>query len=174
MEKRNRLAIFASGNGTNAEAIMTYFQRHKTVQVAVLMSNNPDAFAIKRARKFDVPYRVFSKQQFTESGEVLNWLKEFEVTHIALAGFLWLLPENLVQAFPSHIINIHPSLLPKFGGRGMYGIKVHEAVQASREKETGLTIHLVNAHYDEGEILKQVSCQIAPADTPREIAAKVN
>ncbi|HLZ15585.1 MAG TPA: phosphoribosylglycinamide formyltransferase [Cyclobacteriaceae bacterium] len=174
MGKKNRLAIFASGSGTNAEAIMTYFQRHANVQIAVLMSNNPDAFAIERAKKFNVPCRVFGKQQFAKSNEVLGWLKEFEVTHIVLAGFLWLLPENLIHAFPNRIINIHPSLLPKFGGKGMYGIKVHETVHAAGDTETGITIHLVDAHYDEGKILRQVSCQIEPGETPQEIAAKVN
>src|SRR4051812_30523242 len=137
MSKKFRLAIFASGSGTNAEAIMTYFQYHSQIQVAILLSNNPAAFALERAKKFHVPTRVFDKQQFRESEDVLRWLKEFEITHIVLAGFLWLLPESLIQSFPDKIINIHPSLLPKFGGKGMYGMKVHEAVKDAGENESG-------------------------------------
>jgi len=173
MNKKIRLAIFASGSGTNAEAIMNYFQHHQQIQVAILLSNNPEAFALERAKKFNVPTKVFDKQQFRESDEVLTWLKEFEVTHVVLAGFLWLLPERLIQFFPDRIINIHPSLLPKFGGKGMYGMKVHEAVKAAGESESGITIHLVNAHYDEGKILLQKSCKISSADSAQEIAAKV-
>jgi phosphoribosylglycinamide formyltransferase-1 len=173
MDRKIRLAIFASGSGTNAEAIMSYFQHHPRVNVAVLLSNNPNALAIERARKFNVPYRVFDKQQFRDSYEVLDWLNKFEATHLVLAGFLWLLPEKLIQAYPDKIINIHPSLLPKFGGKGMFGIKVHEAVKEAGENETGITIHLVNAKYDEGKILMQVSCKILMTDSPQEIATKV-
>ena len=173
MTKKARLAIFASGSGTNAEAIMNYFQKHSQTQVVILLSNNPDALALERAKKFSVSCRVFNKEQFRASDEVLEWLKEYEVTHIVLAGFLWLIPEKLIKAFPNRIINIHPSLLPKFGGKGMYGMKVHEAVKAAGEAVTGITIHLVNEHFDEGKILVQVSCAISAADSPQEIAAKV-
>jgi phosphoribosylglycinamide formyltransferase-1 len=173
MSKKVRLAIFASGSGTNAEAIMKYFQNHSQISVALLLSNNPNAFALERAKKFNVPSRIFDKQQFRESDEVLKWLRESEITHVVLAGFLWLLPANLIQAFPDKIINIHPSLLPKFGGKGMYGMKVHEAVKAADEKESGITIHLVNAHYDEGKILLQASCKISATDSAKEIASKV-
>jgi phosphoribosylglycinamide formyltransferase-1 len=173
MNKKIRLAIFASGSGTNAEAIMNYFQHHSQIEVVILLSNNPEAFALERAKKFNVPSRVFDKQQFRESNEILSWLNEFEVTHIVLAGFLWLLPEKLIQSFPDKIINIHPSLLTKFGGKGMYGMRVHEAVKASGESETGITVHQVNAHYDEGKILLQSSCKISRADSAQDIAAKV-
>ena len=173
MKKEFRLAIFASGSGTNAEAIMRFFQHHPQIEVGALLSNNPNAFALARAKKFNVPTRVFDKQQFRESDDVLHWLKEFEITHIVLAGFLWLLPENLIQAFSDKIINIHPSLLPKFGGKGMYGMKVHEAVKAAGESESGITIHLVNAQYDDGKILHQSSCTISSEDSPADIAAKV-
>jgi phosphoribosylglycinamide formyltransferase-1 len=173
MNRKIRLAIFASGSGTNAEAIMNYFQNHPGVDVTVLLSNNPEALAIERAKKFNVPYRIFDKQQFRESNDVLDWLRKMEVTHLVLAGFLWLLPERLIQAFPDKIINIHPSLLPKYGGKGMFGIKVHEAVKAAGEYETGITIHLVNAQYDEGKILMQASCKILVTDSPQEIATKV-
>jgi len=173
MNKKYRLAILASGSGTNAEAIMKYFQSHSQIEVGILLSNNSNAFALERAKKFNVPTRVFDKQQFRESDEVLHWLKESEITHIVLAGFLWLLPERLIQSFSDKIINIHPSLLPKFGGKGMYGTKVHEAVKAAGESESGITIHLVNAQYDDGKILHQSSCKISPEDSPKEIAAKV-
>ena len=173
MSKKFRLAIFASGSGTNAEAIMKYFQHHPQIEVGILLSNNSNAFALERAKKFNIPTRVFDKQQFRESDEVLSWLREFEITHVVLAGFLWLLPENLVQSFSDKVINIHPSLLPKFGGKGMYGMKVHEAVKAAGESESGITIHLVNAKYDDGRILHQSSCIISPEDSPQKIAAKV-
>jgi phosphoribosylglycinamide formyltransferase-1 len=173
MEKR-RLAIFASGNGSNAEAIITYFQSHPKVEVAAVLSNNSDAFVLERANKFGIPYCVFDKTQFRECDEVLKWLKANKVSHIVLAGFLLLIPEKLINTFPDKIINIHPSLLPKFGGKGMYGIKVHEAVVATGEKETGITIHLVNAHYDEGKILAQFKCSISPGDDARATAEKVS
>jgi len=173
MDKKIRLAIFASGSGTNAEAIMDYFKHHSQIQVTILLSNNPEALALERAKKFNVSIKVFDKQQFRESYQVLSWLNEFEVSHIVLAGFLWLLPKSLIQFFPDRIINIHPSLLPKFGGKGMYGMKVHEAVKTSRETETGITIHLVNEHFDDGKILVQASCKISTADSAQEIASKV-
>ncbi len=174
MDKKIHLAVFASGNGSNAEAIMNYFLHHQQIEVVILLSNNPNALALERAKKFNVPFRVFDKRQFRESDEVLIWLKEFKITHIVLAGLLWLLPENLVQKFPDKIINIHPSLLPKFGGKGMYGPNVHKAVKAAGEKETGITIHLVNAHYDEGKILFQASCNVLSEDSFEAIASKVN
>jgi len=173
MNKTYRVAIFASGSGTNAEAIMNYFKDHSQIQVAILLSNNPDALALERAKKFNVPSKVFDRRQLRETREVLSWLHAFDVTHIVLAGFLWLLPEDLIKAFPEKIINIHPSLLPKFGGKGMYGIKVHEAVKAAKESETGITIHLVNEHFDDGRILVQARCKLTITDSPQEIAAKV-
>src|SRR6186713_42141 len=155
MKNSPRLAIFASGSGTNAEAIMNHFKQHASAKVVLLLSNNPEAFALERAKKFDVPTKVFTRQQWKESEVVLEWLAQKEVTHVILAGFLWLVPQYLIQAYPNKIINIHPALLPKFGGKGMYGMKVHESVKSTGEKETGITIHVVNQHYDEGEILFQ-------------------
>jgi phosphoribosylglycinamide formyltransferase-1 len=172
--KEFRLAIFASGNGSNAEAIMAYFKDHVSIEVAVMMTNNANAFAIERAKKSSVPYLVFDKQQFRESDEVLNWLRDRSVTHLVLAGFLWLMPEKLIQEFPERIVNIHPSLLPKFGGKGMYGMNVHKAVKEAGEKITGMTIHLVNAKYDDGKVLAQEKCEIDAADSSEQIAAKVN
>lgn len=170
---KSRLAIFASGSGTNAEAIMKYFQSNPSIEVGTVVSNKGDAFVLTRAKKFNIPSKVFDKNQFRESDQVLMWLDEQKITHIVLAGFLLLIPEKLIQAFPNRIINIHPSLLPKFGGRGMYGANVHEAVAEARERETGITIHLVNAHYDEGEILAQFKCSISPTDDAYGIAEKV-
>ncbi|MFN3839105.1 MAG: phosphoribosylglycinamide formyltransferase [Cyclobacteriaceae bacterium] len=170
----NRLAIFASGSGTNAEAIMAHFANHPSIEVAALLSNNPNAYALERARKFNVPTMVFSRYQFRETEEVLNWLIEKKVTHIVLAGFLWLVPDYLVKKYRGRIINIHPALLPKYGGKGMYGMHVHEAVKAAGEKETGITIHLVNEHYDEGKILLQAKTNLTGTETAEEIAAKVH
>jgi phosphoribosylglycinamide formyltransferase-1 len=171
---KQRVAIFASGNGSNAEEIIKYFQDHSSIEVVLLLSNNPQAKALERASKFNIPVRIFDKTQFRDTDEVIHWLKEFQVTHIVLAGFLWLIPKNLIQVFPKRIINVHPALLPKFGGKGMYGIKVHEAVKLSGAKETGITIHSIDENYDEGEVLFQTSCEVLLTDTPQQIAAKVN
>jgi len=170
----NRLAIFASGSGTNAEEIFKHFQHHSAIKVSALLSNNPEAYALQRAANYGVPTKIFNRQQFRETDEVVHWLKEKEVTHIVLAGFLWLIPENLIRTFPGKIINIHPALLPKFGGKGMYGMKVHEAVKAAGETETGITIHEVNERYDEGRILFKAICPVMPEDTPEAIADKVH
>jgi len=153
---------------------MKYFQQHPSARVVLLLSNKPEAFALERAKKFNVPAKVFTRQQWKESEIVLEWLAEKEVTHIVLAGFLWLVPHYLIQAYPNRIINIHPALLPKFGGHGMYGMKVHENVKSSGEKETGITIHLVDQRYDEGEIVFQAKCSVEESDTPITIAQKVH
>lgn len=171
---KHRIALFASGSGTNAEAIMRHFKEHEKIEVALLMSNNPNAFALQRAKKFNVPSVVFSRQQFRESDTVLQWLKEKEITDIVLAGFMWLMTANIISQYPGKIINIHPALLPKFGGKGMYGHHVHQAVKAAGEKETGITIHLVNEQYDEGKILFQASRPINPTDSPEQIAEQVH
>lgn len=174
MSRKYRLAIFASGSGTNAEEIMKFFGDHETIEVAVLLSNTHDAYALERAAKFKVPSSVFNRKQFRETDEVLEVLKQKRVTHVILAGFLWLIPENLLKAYPGKIVNIHPALLPKHGGKGMYGMRVHEAVKASGDRETGVTIHLVNDHYDEGEVLAQKSVAVEPKDTAYDIAEKVH
>lgn len=170
---RVRLALFASGSGSNAEAIMRRFAHHPDIEVTMLLSNNANAFALQRAKNFTVTTRVFSRQEF-QDGTVLQWLREAGATHLILAGFLWLIPENLLTAFRDRIVNIHPALLPKYGGKGMYGTRVHEAVKASGDAVTGITIHLVNEHYDEGRILFQASCALTPHDTPESIAEKVH
>jgi phosphoribosylglycinamide formyltransferase-1 len=171
---KSKIAIFASGGGTNAEEIMKYFQNHPLAEVVLLLSNNPEAYALQRAKKFNVPIRVFDKQQWRESEVVLEWLKEKQVTHVVLAGFLWLIPAYLIKAYPTQIINIHPSLLPKHGGKGMYGMKVHEAVRAANDTESGITIHAVNEHYDEGEIILQAKCPVYPTDSAEDIADKIH
>ncbi|WKZ59921.1 MAG: phosphoribosylglycinamide formyltransferase [Cyclobacteriaceae bacterium] len=169
-----RLAIFASGSGTNAEEIFKFFKNHQQISVAGLLSNNADAYALVRAANHEVPTMVFNRKQFRETDEVVNWLKEKKITHVVLAGFLWLIPENLIRTYPGKIINIHPALLPKFGGKGMYGAKVHEAVKAAGETETGITMHEVNEQYDEGRILFKAICPVMPDDTPEAIAHKVH
>jgi phosphoribosylglycinamide formyltransferase 1 len=173
MNPISRLAIFASGNGTNAEAIFKHFQNHSTIKVEQLLTNNPTAAVLDKAKNFEITSIVFTKSQFSERAEVLAQLKTHQITHIVLAGFLWLIPKNLITAYPNKIINIHPALLPKFGGKGMYGLKVHEAVKVMGEIETGITIHEVNEKYDEGKIVFQTSCKVLPLDTPQQIAQKV-
>lgn len=171
--KPHRIAIFASGSGTNAEEILAYFQYHPSIEVKVLLSNNSQAQALQRAERFKVKALTFNKAQFRDTYEVLTWLKDEKVTHIVLAGFMWLVPDYLIHAYPGKIINIHPALLPKFGGKGMYGKFVHEAVKAAGEAETGITIHEVNEHYDEGNIVFQATCGIEAVDSVETIAQKV-
>ncbi len=168
-----RIAIFISGSGSNAERIITHFQKHESIKVALLLSNNSEAYGLQRAAQYNIATLVFNKAQFRESDEVVEVLKAAGITHIVLAGFLWLIPQNLLSAFPGRVINIHPALLPKFGGKGMYGMRVHEAVKQAGETETGITIHEVNARYDEGKILSQQKCSIEKSDTPEDIARKV-
>lgn len=169
-----RIAIFASGSGTNSEQIIRYFQNHKTIHVALVLTNNETAYVLQRAKKLNVPYRTFNRKQLRENDEVLNWLLQDKITHIVLAGFMWLMPESIIHRFPDRVINIHPALLPKFGGRGMYGHYVHKAVREANERETGITIHQVNEKYDEGKILFQASCGISPGDSPEQIAERVH
>ena len=169
-----RIAVFASGSGTNAEQIFKYFKNHPRIEVGLLLSNRPDAYALERAKNHHVKTLVFTRQQFNDAELIAGTLKDAGITHIVLAGFLWLVPEYLLKAFPNRIINIHPALLPKYGGKGMYGSKVHEAVKASGDLETGITIHLVNSNYDEGKILFQGRCPLLKDQSPEEIAACVH
>lgn len=174
MNKKAKIVIFASGGGSNAEEIIKYFRGNPFIEVVLVLSNNPEAYVLERARKLGIEAQVFSKPQFKDPGTLLELLETKHVSHIVLAGFLWLIPEYLINAFPERIINIHPALLPKYGGKGMYGMKVHQAVRESNEKETGITIHLVNKKYDEGRILFQERCNVESGDTPEEIARKVH
>lgn len=171
--KKHRLAIFASGSGTNAAAIIDYFKDHTAIEVSLVLCNKPGAGVIERAFQRNVKTIVFSKEDVV-SKEIVTILKEHEIDFIALAGYLWLIPTYLVDAFPNRIINIHPALLPKYGGRGMYGMNVHKAVIANKEQESGITIHYVNEAYDEGTIIQQASCLLEPDDTPETLAAKIH
>lgn len=171
--KPHRIAIFASGSGSNAEEIIRYFEYHPSIEIKLLLSNNPAAPALQRAENLKIKTKTFTKTEFRETREVLHWLKEEKITHLVLAGFMWLVPDYLTHTYSGKIINIHPALLPKFGGKGMYGMFVHEAVKAAAESETGITIHEVNEHYDEGNVIFQATCGIAETDTPQSIASKV-
>jgi phosphoribosylglycinamide formyltransferase-1 len=174
MAKPFRIAIFASGNGTNAEAIMQYFQRHDLIDVAAILSNNEQAKVHDRAERFSVPSLTFAKTEFKDGSTILSYLKQHSVTHIVLAGFMWLVPSYLIRVYPDKIVNIHPALLPKYGGKGMFGMRVHEAVKANEETSSGITIHLVNEKYDEGKILLQKQCSISVGDSAADIANKVH
>lgn len=168
-----RLAILASGSGSNAEKIMVHFQNSEIAEIALVASNKADAFVLKRARKFDVPTFTFSRKEM-DAGVLLEKLQQENIDWVILAGFLLKIPVELTRAFPDRMVNIHPALLPKYGGKGMYGSFVHEAVKAAGEKETGITIHLVNENYDEGRIVFQASVPLTPDDTPDVIAEKVH
>lgn len=173
MEKA-RIAILASGSGTNAEAIMKHFAGSNEISIVLLLSNNPKAYALERARRFGVTTIVFSREEFRSASRVLQTLEHHRVTHIVLAGFLLLVPPSIIKAFPDRIVNIHPALLPSYGGKGMYGERVHQAVKAAGDPITGITIHLVNEKFDDGKILFQASCPVLVNDTPEQIAEKVH
>ena len=168
------IAVFASGSGTNAEKIFEKFQSHAKARVAMLLTNRPEAGVLARAKRFDVPTHVFNKQALADTDQLLDLLQHQKMDLIVLAGFLLKVPERLISAFPDRIVNIHPALLPAYGGAGMYGRHVHEAVLAAGETETGISIHYVNEHYDEGRIILQVSCPVLPDDTPETVAARVH
>jgi phosphoribosylglycinamide formyltransferase-1 len=169
-----KIAIFASGSGTNAQRIIEYFKRHPSVSVDLVLSNNPEAFVLTRAGSAGIPAIVFSRKEFYETEKVLSILKERNITFIVLAGFLWLIPDYLLRAYRDKIVNIHPALLPGYGGKGMYGMRVHEAVIKSGDKESGITIHMVNEKYDEGQIIFQARCKVEPDDTPESLAKKIH
>jgi phosphoribosylglycinamide formyltransferase-1 len=161
---KKRIAIFASGSGSNAQKILEFFKKHPDAEVALVLSNNPEAYVLQRADNFEIPSHIFDKQEFYKSDEIVSLLKNLQINLIVLAGFLWLIPENLISAFPNRIINIHPALLPKYGGKGMYGDKVHKAVLNAGEEESGITIHYVNEHFDEGEMIHQSRFKIEKGD----------
>jgi len=170
---KKRIALFASGSGSNVENIIRYFMNSCELEFPVVISNRSDAPVHERAKKYNIPSYYFKKNDF-ENGEVLKFLQEETIDFIVLAGFLLKVPDNLLSAYPGRIINIHPALLPKFGGKGMYGSHVHEAVVASGEKESGITIHYVNENYDEGQIIFQAKCPVFPTDSPEDVARKVH
>lgn len=171
--KRN-IAIFASGNGTNAENIIRYFQDSGRVCVELVLTNRKSAYVMERARSLNVPSAYVPKEEWEAEDSVLSLLDDKKIDFIVLAGFLARVPDGILHAYPYKIINIHPSLLPEFGGKGMYGDRVHEAVVAAGEKETGITIHYINERFDEGEIIAQYTCPVLPDETPEEVAAKVH
>lgn len=168
------IAIFASGSGTNAENITRYFSNSKTINVVVVLSNNKNVGVHVRVNKLGIPSFVFSREDFAEGAPVLSKLAEYQVDFIVLAGFMNKISDALLKAFPGRIINIHPALLPKHGGKGMFGMHVHEAVVAAGEKESGITIHYINEHYDEGATIFQATCPVLAVDTPEDVAAKVH
>jgi phosphoribosylglycinamide formyltransferase-1 len=172
MTLKYRIAIFASGNGSNAEEIIKFFKHHPSISVDIIVSNNPNAFVLERAKNHNIPTLVLTRKEFQET--IASRLLALNITHIVLAGFLWLIPTSLLEKFPNRIINIHPALLPKYGGKGMYGMKIHESVRSANEPESGITIHIVDEKYDEGTILYQHTCNISLADTPQQIAEKVH
>jgi len=169
-----RIAIFASGNGSNAQRIAEYFSEKHIATVALIVSNKTDAYVLERAKALDIPAYCFSKNQFVEGDDILVLLQKYQIDFIVLAGFLLLIPRKMIQAFPNAVINIHPALLPKFGGKGMYGHHVHEAVIAAKEKESGITIHYVNEKYDDGAHILQATCPITENDTPDTLAEKIH
>lgn len=169
-----KLAVFASGNGSNAEKIFEYFKEKEKVEVALLLTNNPKAPVIDRAKRHNVPVEVFNRARFYDTNEITEMLLHHKIDLVVLAGFMWLIPPSLIKAFPDKILNIHPALLPKYGGKGMYGDFVHKAVVAAKEKESGITIHLVNENYDEGQIVFQEKCTVEPHETPETLAGKIH
>lgn len=169
-----RIAIFASGNGSNAENIIRFFENREEISVDLVLTNNPKAFVIERAKNLSIPVIVFNRKQFYTTDEIIKTLLNHQIDLIVLAGFMWLIPNNMVSSFPQQIINIHPALLPKFGGKGMYGDFVHQAVSEAKETNTGITIHYVNENYDEGAVIFQKEVQILSGETPESIAQKVH
>ena len=169
---KKRIAIFASGSGSNAQKLMELFKKNDVAEIALVLTNNPDAYVLQRADNFEIPTHIFSRHEFYKTDDVINLLKNLEVDLIVLAGFLWLIPKSLIHEYPGRIINIHPALLPKFGGKGMYGDHVHNAVLEAKETEGGITIHYVNENYDEGEYIYQGKYRIEPEDDLQTIKFK--
>ena len=169
-----RIAIFASGAGSNAQKIIEYLQLNKKIQVALIVCNKPEAGVLQIAKKNNIPTLLLEKEQFFRGDAYVGYLKNYQIDFIVLAGFLWKIPEALITAYPNNIINIHPALLPKYGGKGMYGNFVHEAVIANKETESGITIHFVNEHFDEGKHIFQAKCAVVAKDTSESLAAKIH
>lgn len=174
MKMRKKIAVFASGSGTNAENIIRYFRDRESAQVVLVISSRPDAYVVERARKLQVPCHIAGKEAFATPGLVISMLHDAGVDMIVLAGFLLKVPEEIVRAYPDAIVNIHPALLPKFGGKGMYGDRVHNAVIEAGEQISGITIHYVNEHYDEGTAIARFTCPVLKGDTPQSLAARVH
>ncbi len=168
------IAIFASGSGTNAENIVRHFYNNKNARIRLILTNNPDAFVIERAKNLKINCLIFNRDDFYTTGKILDTLMSNDIDFIVLAGFLWLVPDSIINAYEGRIVNIHPALLPAYGGKGMYGERVHKVVIGNCDKESGITIHYVNQRYDEGDIIFQARCEIEPGDTPEKLAKKVH
>ncbi|MEI6122220.1 MAG: phosphoribosylglycinamide formyltransferase [Bacteroidota bacterium] len=168
------IAIFASGNGSNAENIVHHFYRNNSFKIALILTNKEDAYVVERAKKYSIPYEIFNLNQLKQEGYIISVLHKYDIDFIVLSGFMLKIPHELVRAFPNKIINIHPALLPKYGGKGMYGEFVHQAVFEAKETQSGITIHYVNEYYDEGAIIFQAKCDIGSNDNPETIAQKVH
>ena len=169
-----RIVIFASGSGSNAENLIKYFKTKSDASVTLVLTNNPHAKVLDRCKALETSALSFNRVAFTKTNDVLNILKHANPDLIVLAGFLWKFPENILKAFPNKVINVHPALLPKFGGKGMYGMHVHDAVVTNKEIETGITIHYVNENYDEGATIFQATCPVLSTDTAADVAAKIH
>ncbi len=169
-----QLAVFVSGSGTNMERIANYFAENKTAEIAVVVCNNPQAGAIQRAKRLGIPLMMIDRAMMYRSDDLVNQLEKLQIDLIVLAGFLWLIPQNLLQAFPNRIVNIHPALLPDYGGKGMYGEKVHQAVIAAKETYSGITIHFVNEQYDAGAVIFQEKFALHPDETAASLAQRIH
>ena len=169
-----KIAILASGSGSNAENIANYFNGSNYAEVSFIIANNPEAYVIERAKRLGIECAVVTKAQFMEADEIIAMLQERSIDFVVLAGFLLLVPAKLIRAYPGRIVNIHPALLPKHGGKGMYGDRVHKAVVESGDTESGITIHLIDEQYDKGTTFFQAKCPVLPTDTPDDVAAKVH
>jgi phosphoribosylglycinamide formyltransferase-1 len=168
------IAIFASGNGTNVQRIAEYFADSKKISIKLVVCNKATAYVLERAKKLRIDTLLIDKNMLYETNIVIEKLQELNINLIVLAGFLWLIPENLIKTFPKKIINVHPALLPKYGGKGMYGMHVHKAVVANNEQYSGITIHYVNQNYDEGDIILQEKCSLSSEDTTENVAEKIH
>jgi phosphoribosylglycinamide formyltransferase-1 len=168
-----RLTIFASGEGTNAQSFIDYFKKKKDISISLIVSNNSSAKVIQRAIDKGIPHLIIDKETFYKTDNIVTLLRG-KTDFIVLAGFMWIVPLPLIKAFPNKIVNIHPALLPKYGGKGMYGIHVHEAVITNKEKKSGITIHYVNEKYDEGRIIFQKECDVKESDSPMSLATRIH
>ncbi len=170
---KKRIAIFASGSGSNAQKIIEHFKKNDYAEIAIVISNRADAYVLERADNFEIPTHIINRETFFNNDETLKLLQQLKIDAIILAGFLWLIPKNIIEAYTNRIINIHPALLPKFGGKGMYGNHVHEAVLQAKETESGISIHYVNQNFDEGEIIFQAKCKVEKGDTAELLAFRI-
>ena len=174
-----KIAVFASGSGTNAENLINYFNKTSDYKICIVLSNNKEAFVLKRSERLGIPFIIFNKEQLSETpgfqGESVQSILDYNnIDFIILAGFLLMIPQKMILRYPGQIINIHPALLPKYGGKGMHGMNVHKKIIEEKEKQSGITIHLVDELYDHGTILFQSTCDIRPEDTPEDLSAKIH